>query len=114
MSNAPSARLNMKKTKGFWSMEKKKQQLTFDKIQWVKSVTSLGAEFGYGINYEALWMKKFAKFKEKIKRWSKRDLSFEGKKLFINAFIMSSLAYLCDIYTADIPDIFISETKDLI
>ena len=39
-------------------------------------------------------MKKIAKFKEKIKRWSKRDLLFEGKKILINAFIMSSLAYL--------------------
>ena len=70
-SKASGARLNMKKTKDLLLGAWKEKKLTFDKIQWVKSVTSLEKEFGYGIIYEELWMKKFAKFKEKIKRWSK-------------------------------------------
>ena len=47
-------------------------------------------------------------------RWKHRDLTLQGKKMLINSYIMSSISYLVDIYTCDIPTKFINETKNLI
>ena len=113
-SLASGAKLNMKKTKGLLIGSWKDRKPDFQEIEWVKSVTGLGTEFGYGINYEDLWLRKFAKFKKQIKLWTKRDLSFRGKKLLINSYIISNISYLCDIYTANIPESFLTQTKDLI
>ena len=90
-----------------------KQKPSKKEIDWVSSVTGLGTEFGHNINFDELWLKQFAKFKEKIIKWKNRDLTFKGKKLLINSYIMSSISYLCDICTANISERFIKETKDL-
>ena len=111
---ASGAKLNLKKTKGLYIGSWKQKEPLFKQIKWVKNTCGLGAHFGYEINYEEIWMKKFAKFKSKITSWSNRDLTLEGKKLLINAFIMSSMSFLLEIYIDRIPLIFIKETKDLI
>ena len=111
---ASGAKLNMKKTKGLYIGRWKHKEPVFKEIKWQENVGGLGCEFGYNINYEELWMKKFTKFKNKIKNWANRDLTLFGKKLLINSYIMSSIAYLAEIYTAHIPEKFITETNALI
>ena len=106
--------LNLQKTKGLYIGHWQNKNPKFKKIKWVTRVTGLGVEFGYNINYEDIWMKKFFKFKKKISMWKNRDLTIEGKKILINSYIMSSLSYLVDVYTAHVPEKFISETKQLI
>ena len=59
-------------------------------------------------------MRKFFKFKKKIQNWKNRDLTFEGKKLLLNSYILSSISYLSDIYTEHVPSKFVKETKELI
>ena len=59
-------------------------------------------------------MKKFAKFKSKIDKWKMRDLTVEGKKLLINSYIVSSISYLIDIYSANVSSEFVKQTKELI
>jgi hypothetical protein len=113
-SNASGAKLNMKKTKGLYIGSWKEKEPIFKEIKWARNVTGLGTVFGYNINYEDLWMKKFAKFKDIIKKWTKRELTVFGKKILINSYIMSSMSYLTEIYTANIPDNFITETNALI
>ena len=111
---ASGAKLNFKKTKGLYIGSWKNKKPKYNKIQWVKNVCGLGTHFGYEINYEELWMQKFTKFKSKIASWSQRDLTLEGKKLIINSYILSSMSYLIDVYTENIPQNFIKETKELI
>ena len=111
---ASGARLNMTKTKGLYIGSWKDKEPTMRDIKWVQNVTGLGAEFGYQINYETIWMQKFAKFKNTIRNWMKRDLSFKGKRLLIQSYIMSSMAYLTDLYPTCIPEEFLTQTKDLI
>ena len=111
---ASGAQLNMHKTKGLYIGQWKNKQPILKKIKWVENVTGLGTVFGYNINYEEIWLKKFAKFKIKIQKWKHRDLTLEGKKLLINSYIMSSLSYLVDIYTCHIPEKFLCDTKTLI
>ena len=111
---ASGAKLNMHKTKGINIGRWKNKEPKIKKISWVQNVKGLGTYFGYNINYEEIWLQKFTKFKSKIALWEKRDLTLEGKKLIINAYIMSSLLYLIDIYTTNIPKDFIRNTKDLI
>ena len=57
----------------------------------------LRTEFGYNINHEQLWMKKFAKFKTKLAKWQARDLTLKGKILLHNSYIVSSLNYMSEI-----------------
>ena len=111
---ASGAKLNMSKTKGLYIGRWKEKNPEFKEIKWVKSVTGLGAKYGYNIDYDEIWMEKFSKFKEKIKQWTKRDLTLKGKKLLINSYVMSNVSYLTDIYTQYIPPVFISSTRDLI
>ena len=111
---ASGAKLNMHKTKGLYIGLWKGKSPIFKKIRWVTSVSGLGTEFGYNINYEDIWMRKFFKFKKKIAQWENRDLTLEGKKILINSYIMSSISYLADIYTENIPTNFIKDTKNLI
>ena len=59
-------------------------------------------------------MKKFSKFKKKLKSWKTRDLTLRGKKLLINSYIMSSISYLADLYPHNVPPKFVKETKALI
>ena len=59
-------------------------------------------------------MRKFTKFKNKLKHWSKRNLTLYGKKVLINSYVISSIGYLSEIYTANIPDIFVAKTTELI
>ena len=66
----------MKKTKGLYIGSWKKKRAIFTDIKWVQSVNELGTEFGYNINYEEIWMKKFTKFKTTVMKWSKRNLTF--------------------------------------
>ena len=77
---ASGAKINYNKTKGLYIGRWKKKEPRFNKIKWVKSVIGLGTVFGYNINYEELWLRKFTKFKTKIIAWKKRELSFTGKK----------------------------------
>ena len=79
-SKASGAKLNMKKTKGLYIGSWKDKEPIFKEIKWVKSVNGLGVEFGYHINHEELWMKKFTKFKNKIAKWKERDLTLFDKK----------------------------------
>ena len=51
---------------------------------------------------------------KKVQKWKNRDLTFEGKKILINSYILSSISYLTDIYTEHVPSKFLKETKDLI
>ena len=51
-------------------------------------------------------MKKFTKFKATIMKWSKRKLTFEGKKTLINAYIMSSISYLAETYRTYSPTFY--------
>jgi len=111
---ASGAKLNIHKTKGLYIGQWKNKEPKFKKIKWAKSVGGLGTEFGYNINYEEIWMKKFFKFKKKILKWKNRDLTLEGKKMLIYSYIMSSISYLADVYTFNIPQTFLRQTKDLI
>ena len=111
---ASGAQLNLDKTKGLYIGHWKNKTPIFKKIKWVTKVSGLGAEFGYNINYEEIWMKKFFKFKKKIVNWNQRDLTLKGKKILINSYIMSSLSFLVDIYTSNISSKFIQETRNLI
>ena len=113
-SKASGAKLNMKKTKGLYIGAWKNKEPIFKEIKWEKSVNGLGVEFGYQINYEEIWMQKFAKFKNKINKWKERDLTLFGKKVLINSYILSSISYLAEVYTANIPAEFIKQTNDLI
>ena len=113
-SKASGAKLNMTKTKGLYIGQWKNKEPVFKDIKWVKNVSGLGAEFGYEINYEDLWLQKFAKFKKKITRWKDRDLTLYGKKILINSYILSSISYLAEIYSANVPQVFIKETNNLI
>ena len=110
---ASGAVLNLKKTKGLAFGTWKNKKIKFDKIKWASNVKGLGVEFGYNINYEEIWMRKFCKFKTTIERWKHRDLSLQGKKLLINSYIMSSLSYLAEVYTENVPVNLLKETKDL-
>ena len=56
---ASGAMLNLHKTKGLYIGQWKDKLPKFKKIKWVTRVTGLGVEFGYNINYEDIWMKKF-------------------------------------------------------
>ena len=76
---ASGALLNLHKTKGLYIGSWKKKKPVFTKITWVENTTGLGAHFGYNINYEEIWLKKFAKFKKKLQSWKKRDLTLFGK-----------------------------------
>ena len=111
---ASGAKLNLSKTKGLYLGSWKNKDPIFKKIKWVTSANALGVELGYNINYEEIWLKKFAKFKSKIDKWKTRDLTIEGKKLLINSYVLSSASYLIDVYTANIPNIFIVKTKELL
>ena len=111
---ASGAQLNLKKTKGLFIGSWRNKKPTFKKIKWVENCDGLGAHFGYNINYEEIWMKKFAKFKSKLNDWKKRDLTIEGKKLLINSYVMSSMSYLVDVYTSNISSNFIKLTRELI
>ena len=111
---ASGAKINLSKTKGLYIGSWKNKEPEFKKFAWVSSANALGAEYGYNIDYNEIWMKKFTKFKNKISQWQKRDLSLKGKKLLINSYIMSSVSYLTDIYTEHVPPIFLKETKNLI
>ena len=113
-SEASGAKLNLKKTKGLYIGSWKNKQPTLKEIGWVNNVTALGTKFGFNINYEDIWMKKFTKFKKKINQWKKRDLTIFGKKTLINSYIISNIGYLTEIYAANIPDKFIKDTTDLI
>ena len=113
-SKASRAKLNMTKTKGLYIGASRNNIPKFKDIKWVENVTALGAEFGYNINYEELWMKKFTKFKNKLNSWKGRDLSIFGKKILVNSYIYSNIGYLSEVYTANIPQSFISDTTDLI
>lgn len=111
---ASGAKLNLHKTKGLYIGLWKNKTPKYNKIKWVKTVLGLGTVFGYNINYEEIWMKKFFKFKKRINDWKNRDLTIEGKKILINSYIMSSISYLADIYTGNVPENFISKTKNLV
>ena len=111
---ASGAKLNLHKTKGLYIGGWKEKQPKYKRIKWVKNVVALGTVFGYNIDYEQIWMKKFFKFKEKITRWKNRDLTLIGKKLLINSYIMSSMSYLIDVYTSNIPHKFLQETNELL
>ena len=76
-------------------------------------VKASGAHFGYRINYEEIWMKKFTKFKATLTKWKKRNLTLKGKRILINAFVIPVISFLTEIYTENIPDIFLKETKKL-
>lgn len=111
---ASGAKLNLHKTKGLYIGQWKTKVPQNKQIKWVKAVTGLGTTFGYDINYEELWLQKFTKFKKIITQWKNRDLTLNGKKLIINAYIMSSISYLTDIYTSHVPQSFITKTRELI
>ena len=74
---ASGAKLNLHKTKGMYIGSWKNKDPKYKKIKWVENVSGLGSEYGYNINYEELWLKKFTKFKKKILQWKKRDLTFD-------------------------------------
>ena len=86
------------------------KETNFKKIKWVENVKGLGCEFGFNINYEEIWLRNFTKFKDELNKWKKRDLMMNGKKLLINAYIMS-LSYLVDVYLDHIPLKFIKQTE---
>jgi exodeoxyribonuclease III len=111
---ASGAKLNLSKTKGLAFGTWKNEIPKFEKIKWAQSVKALGVEFGFRINYEEIWMRKFYKFKKTIESWKQRELSFQGKKLLINSYITSNISYLAEVYTENIPEIFLEETKNLI
>jgi hypothetical protein len=111
---ASGAKLNMKKTKGLTFGTWKYHEMKLDRIKWVTSLKGLGVEFGFNINYEEIWLRKFCKFKTKIEKWKCRDLTLQGKKLLINSYITSNLSYLAEVYTENIPENILRETQDLI
>ena len=57
---------------------------------------------------------KNAKFKSILSEWEKRGLSFKGKKLIVNTFVLPVISYLTEIYTEHIPENFVKETKQLL
>ena len=59
-------------------------------------------------------MKKFAKFKSILSQWQKIGLSFKGKKLIVNTFVLPVISYLTEIYTEHILENFVKETKQLL
>ena len=103
---ASGAMLNLKKTKGLYLGRWKNKNAAFKKIKWVKNACGLGVQFGFNINYEDIWMQKFAKFKNKIDTWK--------RKLLINSYIVSSISYLIDILSANVSPEFVKQTKELI
>ena len=111
---ASGAKINFTKTKGLYIGSWKEKQPVYTKIKWVNSVKAIGVEFGFNINFEEIWMKKFAKFKEKLSFWKKRDLTLKGKKLLINSFLVPILSHGAEMYTANISDNFLKLTKELI
>ena len=68
---ASGAKLNLHKTKGLYIGQWKDKEPIYKKINWVKNVTGLGTCFGYNVNYEEIWMKKFFKLKKKINSGTK-------------------------------------------
>jgi exodeoxyribonuclease III len=110
---ASGAKINFEKTKGLYIGTWKNKEPEFKKIKWVQSAKALGVEFGFNINYEEIWMKKFSKFKNIITQWSKRDLTLYGKKLLINAYIFSGVGFLMEMYPENIPSLFIKSVKEL-
>ena len=56
-------------------------------------------------------VEKILQVQEENGSWKHRDLTLEGKKLLVQAYIMSSMSYLVDIYTCNIPNVFIKQTK---
>ena len=87
-AKASGAKMNMEKTKRLYIGNWKDKPPEFTDITWVKNVKALGVEFGFNINYEEIWMKKFSKFKTILKQWSKRDLTLLGKKVLLNSYVM--------------------------
>ena len=65
----------MKKTKGLYIGMWKNKDPEYTQITWKKSVKGLGTEFGYMLNYEDLWMRKFSKFKMKLEKWKLKTSS---------------------------------------
>jgi hypothetical protein len=57
--------------------------------------------------------KKFSKFKNIITQWSKRDLTLQGKKVLLNAYVFSGIGYLLEMYPHRIPMNFATKIKDL-
>ena len=88
--------------------------MNFTKIAWETSVKALGTNFGFRINYEDLWMEKFAKFKKQIDSWRRRSLTLKGKKLLINSYIVPIVSFMTEIYADNISENFIRLTNNLI
>ena len=113
-SKASGAKINVAKTKGLYIGQWKNKKPILTNIDWVQTADGLGAKYGYNINYEELWLQKFSKFKKKIQSWSQRDLTLQGKRILINAYIVSSLSFMIDIYPDNISEYVIKETQNLI
>jgi hypothetical protein len=107
--------MNKEKTEATWLGSSRYNQSTPLGISWTKDpMRCLGVWLGYNedksneLNFE----NRIQKCKKIVNNWKQRNLSFLGKTLIIQTFIISQFLYACG--AIDIPDKYIIEIENLI
>ena len=95
---ASGAKLNRGKTKGLWAGSWKARTDAPHGLRWVKQLPLLGATFNVGDYTIPTWEPAVAKLEERLKAWSGRQLSFQGKTVIINTLALSQIWHLCHVF----------------
>ncbi|MCG8113315.1 MAG: reverse transcriptase family protein, partial [Candidatus Thiodiazotropha taylori] len=98
--NASGAKVNKNKTFGLYTGSWRNKTPEFTEIKWTNTnVKTLGIHHGYSIDYNAIWLEKINKIKSCIQVWKSRDLTYKGKVLIINTFLLSQIGFLAETVT---------------
>jgi hypothetical protein len=62
-------------------------------VATTKPVKALGVFHGYAIDLEMIWLEKINKIKSCMEVWKSRDLTYFGKFLIIQSFVLSVIGY---------------------
>ena len=111
--NASGARVNKNKTFGLYTGSWRNKSPEYTDIKWTNTnVKTLGVHHGYAIDYNAIWLEKINKIKNCIQVWKSRNLTYKGKVLIINTFLLSQIGFLAE--TVHVPNNVVKEIDKLL
>ncbi|KAI8478584.1 hypothetical protein Bbelb_436820 [Branchiostoma belcheri] len=94
------SKLNMGKTEALWlGCWRGRRDEPYPIKRWTSSfLVILGTQMGNIPLAEEAWLKRFAKFKEKLTKWEDRKLTLFGKAVVVNFLAAATLWYAAPVY----------------